>query len=375
MKIQQLDLIIACLTVAAVLLSANLVLMKREGYYALGSDTFIDVTLLDPTKFYYKGTRKTSATITPGQNGGTTCSEFPDVVYQIAPAINATCQPDIQNSFYTFDTTSVKGNVIYPRFFQAAAITGITNVLWFSFYGSNAVLCTPATSTQNVRYSTAFNSIAASFNNRDGTLFQCSLNSDGFLAGVGYNGVTPYGSYPFYNNGWSQIPGGLTQIEVGRLPGQQPLNAFWIGCNSAKGVFTAQYSTTNGAQTTSQPMTCVSCDENVVAGCDKDIGKAYYATVTTAGIINWTLINGSAGITYISLAKNMRAIAINTAGKLIACKDVTQAASMSDWKPIVTLDPTLVFKTVCYRGGAVAAAITTDNRLFIEMDLSFIFSI
>jgi len=344
--------------------------------FALSASVITDITQLDPTKFYYKGIRTTSATTTPSQNGGTTCDEFPEIVYQLAPVVNATCKTENQDSYYTFDTTGVKGNIIYPRFFTQATITGVTNVVSFSFNGTNAVLCaSDATgNTTSVRYSTVFNSLTSSFNLRDGIVKQCSLNSDGFLGGAN-SAAAMFGSYPFYNNGWASISGGAMQLEVGKLPNSQPLNALLICVNSLKKVYTAQYGVAGFVESTSQPMTCVSADEDVLGGCDKDTGKAYYSKVTGPGVVNWSYITGSSAISYISIARNLRAIAINSSGKLIACKDVSKALSMNDWKQIVTIDTTLTFKSVCYRGGNVVSAVTNDNRLFIEFDISFIFSI
>lgn len=356
--------------------------LNLEENFALTSDIITDVNNLDASTYYVKGSRTTSATNTPAVNGGEECTEFPDVVYKKLKAEPATCKPENDPTYYTFDTVPIKGNIIYPRFMSLANITGVTNAMSITFNGSNAQLIAANVSVSNgvttatpsvIKFSTAFNSLVSSFNNKEGILVQSSLNSDGYTAGVTSNGSI-YVMYPFTNlSGWGQSAGGGAQVEVGKLPNSLPNLAIAILCTSTKKVYSAQFGVTDWIETTSQPMTCVSADENVFAGCNVDTGKGYYATVTKNGIIPWVYINGSSSLAYISVAKNFRAIGINKDGKLIACKDVTKATSDADWKIIQTIDSAVKFRSVCYRGGNIVAAISTDYKLYMDLDISSVF--
>jgi len=53
-------------------------------HFVLTSNVVTDITQLDPNKMYFKGTRNTSATISPAANGGVGCTEFPAVVWMAA---------------------------------------------------------------------------------------------------------------------------------------------------------------------------------------------------------------------------------------------------------------------------------------------------
>lgn len=50
--------------------------------FALTGTNFIDPSQLDPNKYYSIGTLRTSNTISPAQNGGNSCVEFPKVIYK-----------------------------------------------------------------------------------------------------------------------------------------------------------------------------------------------------------------------------------------------------------------------------------------------------
>jgi hypothetical protein len=56
--------------------------LMRIEHFALTSDIITDPSLIDPNKFYYKGTLNTSSTTTPAKYGGIPCVEFPTVIYK-----------------------------------------------------------------------------------------------------------------------------------------------------------------------------------------------------------------------------------------------------------------------------------------------------
>jgi hypothetical protein len=94
----------------------------REPFMALTADIFTNKNQLDPSKFYYKGTRKVSNTVTPSANGGVNCQEFPETVYKQAPPVNAVCKGDNSPNYYTFDQSALPGYDHRPMKFQNAFI-------------------------------------------------------------------------------------------------------------------------------------------------------------------------------------------------------------------------------------------------------------
>lgn len=359
--------------------------------FALSTGVYTDVTQLNPSRFYYRGTRTTSNTKVPAQNGGTTCQEFPTEVYKEAEVKNAECQGEIQDAFYTFDTVSTKATVLYPRFFAVATPTfnsaaAPTTFSWITFYGNNAVLIDSA---GGIYYSMNFTTQGVSpyFIRRDGTLQQSSLNSSGFLVGTTNtvaNG-TLYGSYPFNQNGWAGEPqGGQGRLlEVGKST-NGPNNPIIVTLNAANQGNYKIWGVSNWGAGISQQLTQIYIDETFLSGCNN-----VSTTITNGNIFYQDNFNGTAapsftpvrypasGVKYIAANRDYRAIAINQAGKLIACKNLKTVSSDLDWKLIQTIDPNVTFKQVSFKGAGnnVVAAISTDNQLYMEMDISTLFNL
>jgi hypothetical protein len=82
---------------------------------------------LDPTKFYSVGSRKVSATTTPGMNSTKTCTEFPSTVYKLAQTIDPVCKTDNVDSNYQFSTIGFVPTS-NPRFTTASAKPEVFNV-------------------------------------------------------------------------------------------------------------------------------------------------------------------------------------------------------------------------------------------------------
>ena len=110
----------------------------KEGF-ALTSDIVASKSALDPNKFYFKGTRKVSNTVTPAANGGAGCQEFPDEVYKVAPPTNAVCKGDNSPDYYTFTTTALQGYDLNPKKFVSppAFIRNRAGKRCMNAFGSN----------------------------------------------------------------------------------------------------------------------------------------------------------------------------------------------------------------------------------------------
>ncbi len=86
------------------------VFISKEGFaLSTGTISLDDVAsgraTLDPNKQYLVGTRKVSATITPGINSDKTCTEFPSSIYRLAPTVDPVCRTDNLDTNYQFSTT------------------------------------------------------------------------------------------------------------------------------------------------------------------------------------------------------------------------------------------------------------------------------
>ncbi len=61
-------------------------------------------------------------------------------------------------------------------------------------------------------------------------------------------------------------------------------------------------------------------------------------------------------------------------GKLWKCNDIRTTQPV--WKNVLSNPSSLVFKSVCYKAGnSVIAAITSDNKLYIEKDIAAVFAL
>lgn len=358
--------------------------------FALSSKVFTDVTALDPSKFYYRGTRAVSNTVSPAQNGGTTCQEFPTEVYMLAEAINATCKGEIQDSFYNFDDVAVKATVLYPRFFAVSTpifntTTKPTGYRWITFYGNNAVLID---SGNGIYFSSAFTTQGVSpyFTRRDGLLQQVSINSAGWVGGsnntAGAGSI--FGSYPFNQNGWNADGQGFQgrSLEVGKST-NGPNNPICIFVDPSNAASYKIWGVTNWTRMTQQ-FSQLAIDETFLCGCN----NTSPTSVTNGNIFYMENFDGksqpvftpvrfpAAGVRYISANADYRAIAINQQGKLIACRNIKNVASEFDWKLIQTIDPNVNFVQVSFKGiGNTVAAISSDNKLYMEMDISTLFNL
>jgi hypothetical protein len=97
--------------------------------FALSGTNFIDASKLDPNKYYKIGTLITSNTLSPAQNGGNPCVEFPKVIYKeditscsnrISVTINLRLSSSSKNSTtglttYNYDINQ-SGNVTFSNF-------------------------------------------------------------------------------------------------------------------------------------------------------------------------------------------------------------------------------------------------------------------
>jgi len=80
--------------------------------FALPTNAVTDWKLLKPELYYFKGVRKVSNTIEKPMNGGKECQEFNEVVYTVAPAVDAKCRGENDIAYYNLETVSKKGKDI-----------------------------------------------------------------------------------------------------------------------------------------------------------------------------------------------------------------------------------------------------------------------
>ena len=322
---------------------------EKENFYALTANSVVDVTQVDPTKFYYVGRRSKSNTTSPAQNGGTECPEFPDVVYQLAPVINATCQTsDIVggnvDTNYTFDKTlSVKGNILYPRFFSISTSSNPTTAKWISINGNNAVL---VDGSGAVYITTLFNTAQQSWTLIAGNLKQVSLNKDGFKEGTNSSGSL-FGAYPLTSQSWAYDGSGnnAVQLEVGSSKNGNPTNPLQMHFNTSGNLYAAIWGVSGWQQistTTPGPVSSLSIDNFIVAITAKNDGKIYYADfnpLINGGAVSspsWIVVPGSEAINFkfISAGEDGRALGIGADGQIYKCSNYRAAAPV--WKVVKT---------------------------------------
>ena len=70
-------------------------LNKSIEYFVLSPDIYTDVTKLDANKTYLVGKLNTSNIISPAQNGGKTCQEYPQIVYKLYVPPPIDCDIDV----------------------------------------------------------------------------------------------------------------------------------------------------------------------------------------------------------------------------------------------------------------------------------------
>ena len=135
--------IILGLSVLVALLALLLVSAKPEGY-AFNTGTSDKLADVDLTKWYYVGSRNTSNTLEAARNGGKECTEYAETAYKIAPAVDAKCQGDVQDAYYTFDPTTKLGLYISPFYIRSPN----SGMCWHPEGGSE----TPADGTRVVQF-------------------------------------------------------------------------------------------------------------------------------------------------------------------------------------------------------------------------------
>jgi hypothetical protein len=96
------------------------ILFSKEGF-ALSTGITTVSSSLDLTKYYQVGTRSVSNTVTPSKNGGTECTEYPEIAFKESPPENAVCKGEIKDSYYTFGTSSRQGVNFMPFTFKNSA--------------------------------------------------------------------------------------------------------------------------------------------------------------------------------------------------------------------------------------------------------------
>ena len=361
--------------------------------FALTDGSVMDVSKTDPNKFYFVGKRIKSNTVTPSQNGGTDCSEFPDTVFKPAPVVDATCLvTDITagnvDVNYTFDAVAVKGNVLYPRFFALSKSSNPTSGKYISISGSSALL---VDGTDSVYYTTQMYNLSPSWVLlNSGFLTQVSLNKDGFKLGSDGGGKI-FASYPFTTNDWAteSASGFANQYEVGNSVTTNPANVMKFAVTVASGVLqVGVHGITGWVNMSSVPIINISVDGFFVSAIGKNDTKIYYIDGVNKNYANgqlsqfmWTAVPGSeqiggTGLTFISAGSDYKAVGVDKNGNIWKCNNIKTAQSASDWKVVKSNPSTLKFKSVSYKSGnSVIGAISTDNKLYIETDLQALFNL
>jgi hypothetical protein len=378
--------------ILAILAGGYYLYTNRENF-ALTSGSVVDVSQTDPTKFYYVGKRTKSNTLTQSQNGGTNCSEFPETVYQLAPVVNATCSvPDITSGNidgnYSFSTTAIKGNVLYPRFFSLSQSSSPATAKFIDIAGSSALL---VDGSDSVYYTTQMNSLSPSWVLlNSGFLSQVSLNKDGFKLGSDGAGKI-WASYPFTTNNWAaeSSNGFANMYEVGNSVTTTPTNPIKFALTVASGILNVGvHGITGWVNMTSLLISNISVDGFFVSAIGKNDGKLYYIDGVNKNYSNgtltqfmWTAVPGSeqiggTGLAFISAGADYKALGIDKNGNLWKCNNIKTAQSASDWKIIMSNPSTVKFRNVSYKAGnTVIAAVGTDNKLYIESDLTALFNL
>ncbi len=372
----------------------------KEGF-ALSSGTVSDITQTDPNKFYYIGKRNKSNTITPAQNGGTECVEFPDTIYQAAPVVNATCivagtDPAAiaaanVDANYTLSSQPIKGNVLYARFFTISQQSSPSSSQDIAISGTSALLTDSAGA---VYYTNQMYSLAPSWIqlNTSGMVNSVSLNKDGFKLGLDGGGKI-WASYPFTTNNWSAESGGgfAVQYEAGNsVDATNPTFIMKFAVQSGGVLQVGVHGITGFMNMSANSLltSSISVDGFFVSAIGQNDKKVYYIASANNYYSNgrlsqfeWTVVPGSeqiggTGLAYISAGSDGRAMGVDRNGKLWKCNNIRTAQSASDWKNVLSNPSSLVFKTVCYKAGnSVIAAITRDNKLYIEKDIAAVFAL
>jgi hypothetical protein len=116
---------------------------SKEGFALTAGKVFDDPTKIDLNKYYTVGKRTTSNTVTPSKNGGKECAEYREIAYQLAPAQDAVCKGEIQDSYYSFGADSKLGIQMFPFNVQSVKSPG-------QFWHPKGGAATPGDNTQIV---------------------------------------------------------------------------------------------------------------------------------------------------------------------------------------------------------------------------------
>jgi hypothetical protein len=92
LKISQSNKIFYFIIIAGVIYSLMKSFFGSSESFILPTGITAGKDSLDPDSYYYVGSLTKSNTITPSQNGGANCVEFPPTVYKLAPEVAAQCQ-------------------------------------------------------------------------------------------------------------------------------------------------------------------------------------------------------------------------------------------------------------------------------------------
>ena len=92
LKISQSNKTIYCIVIAGIIYYIMKSFFGSSESFVLPSGFTVGKDSLDPDSYYFVGSLSKSNTVTPAQNGGATCGEFPPVVYKLAPEVAAQCQ-------------------------------------------------------------------------------------------------------------------------------------------------------------------------------------------------------------------------------------------------------------------------------------------
>jgi hypothetical protein len=106
LKITQSNKTIYCIMMAGVIYYLIKSFFGSSESFVLPTGFTVGKDALDPDKYYFVGALSKSNTVTPAQNGGETCGEFPPVVYKLAPEVPAQCQGGVAGTSAADPTAS-----------------------------------------------------------------------------------------------------------------------------------------------------------------------------------------------------------------------------------------------------------------------------
>ena len=363
-----------------------------------------DVTLLNPNVYYTVGTRKTSNTTTPAQNGGTNCTEFPPNIYFPAAVVNAICAmpsytptslaSTVDNVYYNIDNVAVLGNTYNKLFLSPAFPSGsVGPYTSITVSGNQALLSGPGNNPLlyfcgNYIASTSSLPSAPQFAQYQGAgkVTAMTIVSPRYIGfHIGTDGRGNFTDPVFANNGWSR-DGSSDDISLA-IAEPRGEKVIPININTSNQMYSQEYGSDFNLQKNASILKFVqvSADLDNVAAitgegilwvCNKpqaNDGMVFQRVVSSAAIkFNYVSIGGD-GVCIGILKEDLQLTPASIAPKytMIACRDVfSSTGSLSDWKRVRpnTAGPnTWTFQQVNYKSrNQTMSAIDGVGGLLIE---------